>query len=244
MSPRLRRCGDSAVLVELDGVEEVLALYEALAADPPPGVTDLLPAAGTLLVRFDGPRRREPVESAILRARPAAGRRAASGEVTVPVVYDGADLADVAALTGLSEREVVQAHTGTPWTVAFSGFAPGFGYLVGGDPRLRVPRRTESRVRVPAGAVALAAGYSAVYPRESPGGWRLIGRTPLSVWDLAADPPALLRPGMRVRFTETTPGTATATMPETATEIQTEVAPGRREVWTEVAPGRGEVRHG
>ncbi|MFC4535239.1 5-oxoprolinase subunit B family protein [Sphaerisporangium dianthi] len=202
MSPRLRPCGDHAVLVELDGAEEVLALYEALAEDPPHGVTDLLPAAGTLLVRFDRPARRQPVESAILRARPAAGPRPAGGEVTVPVVYDGDDLADVAALTGLPEREVIDAHTATPWTVAFSGFAPGFAYLIGGDPRLRVPRRTESRVRVPVGAVALAAEYSAVYPRESPGGWQLIGRTSLPVWDLAADPPALLRPGMRVRFAE------------------------------------------
>ncbi|WP_248960707.1 5-oxoprolinase subunit B family protein [Sphaerisporangium perillae] len=221
MNPRFRQCGDSAVLVELDGVEEVLALYDALAADPPNGVTDLLPAARTLLVRFERPAQREAVQSAILRARPAYGGRAAGGEVVVPVVYDGADLADVAALTGLSEREVVEAHTGTAWTVAFSGFAPGFGYLVGGDPRLAVPRRTESRVRVPAGAVALAAGFSAVYPRESPGGWQLIGRAEITVWDLAADPPALLRPGMRVRFAEAgatganpaAPGTTRGTNP-------------------------------
>ncbi|MEU9889665.1 allophanate hydrolase subunit 1 [Sphaerisporangium sp. NPDC051011] len=202
MSPRFRRCGDGAVLVEVGGAAEVLALYDTLAADPPPGVTDILPAARTLLVRFEPPADRGSVESAVLNARPAPGRRAAAGEVTVPVVYDGADLTDVAGLTGMSEREVVEAHTGTLWTVAFSGFAPGFAYLVGGDPRLRVPRRTESRVRVPAGAVALAAGFSAVYPRESPGGWRLIGRTELTVWDVAADPPALLRPGARVRFVE------------------------------------------
>ncbi|MFC4591434.1 5-oxoprolinase subunit B family protein [Sphaerisporangium corydalis] len=202
MTPRFLRCGDGAVLVEVDGTEAVLALYDALAADPPRGVTDILPAARTLLLRFGPPARRETVESAVLRARPATGRGRDAGEVTVPVVYDGADLAGVAALTGLSEREVVEAHTGTPWTVAFSGFAPGFGYLSGGDARLRVPRRTESRVRVPAGSVALAAGFSAVYPRESPGGWRLIGRTALTVWDLTADPPALLRPGTRVRFTE------------------------------------------
>ncbi|RCG31116.1 allophanate hydrolase subunit 1 [Sphaerisporangium album] len=202
MNPRFRRCGDQAVLVELGGAAEVLALYDTLAADPPRGVTDLLPAARTLLVRFEPPAHWGAVESAVLNARPAAGPRVAAGEVTVPVVYDGDDLADVAVLTGLSEREVVEAHTGMPWTVAFSGFAPGFAYLVGGNPRLRVPRRTESRVRVPAGAVALAAGFSAVYPRESPGGWRLIGRTDLPVWDVAADPPALLRPGARVRFVE------------------------------------------
>ncbi|MDH2430351.1 allophanate hydrolase subunit 1 [Sphaerisporangium sp. TRM90804] len=202
MRPRLRRCGDGALLVELEGVDEVVALYDALVADPPPGVTELLPAARTLLVRFEPSSRKGAVESAVLGARPAGGRPGAGGEVTVPVVYDGADLAAVAELTGLTEREVVQAHTGSPWTVAFCGFAPGFGYLVGGDPRLAVPRRTESRVRVPAGSVALAAEFSAVYPRESPGGWQLIGRTGLRVWDVAAEPPALLRPGTRVRFTE------------------------------------------
>jgi KipI family sensor histidine kinase inhibitor len=202
MNLRFRQCGDSALLVEVDGVGEVVALYDALAADPPHGVTDILPAAGTLLLRFESPAHHDTVRYAVLRARPADGYRPPAGEVTIPVVYDGADLADVAGLTGLSEREVVDAHTGTPWTVAFSGFAPGFGYLVGGDPRLDVPRRTESRVRVPAGSVALAAGFSAVYPRESPGGWQLIGRTDVVVWDVTADPPALLRPGMRVRFAE------------------------------------------
>ncbi|WP_405142104.1 allophanate hydrolase subunit 1 [Sphaerisporangium sp. NBC_01403] len=202
MNPTFRRCGDRALLVEVGGVGEVLALYDALAADPPSGVTDILPAARTLLVRFERPARHDTVESAVLNARPAGGFRPVAGEVTIPVVYDGTDLADVASLTGLSERAVVEAHTGTMWTVGFSGFAPGFGYLTGGDPRLHVPRRDESRVRVPAGSVALAAGFSAVYPRESPGGWQLIGRTDVPVWDVAADPPALLRPGMRVRFTE------------------------------------------
>ncbi|MFG3441963.1 allophanate hydrolase subunit 1 [Nonomuraea sp. NPDC047897] len=198
----VRRYGDTALLVELDTPTDVVALYEALTATPVPGVTDVLPAARTLLVRCDSPARLGAVEAAIRAARPTAGRPAAAGALTIPVVYDGADLAAVARLTGLTEREVVTAHTGTPWTVAFCGFAPGFGYLVGGDPRLAVPRRPEPRVRVPAGSVALAAEFSAVYPRESPGGWRLIGRTTLAVWDLRADPPALLRPGTRVRFTE------------------------------------------
>ncbi|GAA3809611.1 allophanate hydrolase subunit 1 [Sphaerisporangium flaviroseum] len=202
MNPRFLRCGDSALLVEVDDVGEVVALYEALTAHPPQGVTDILPAARTVMLRFERPAQHDTVRSAVLSTRPATGSRSEAGEVTIPVVYDGADLADVAALTGLSEHEVVDAHTGTPWTVAFSGFAPGFGYLVGGDPRLDVPRRTESRVRVPAGSVALAAGFSAVYPRESPGGWQLIGHADVEVWDVTADPPALLRPGMRVRFAE------------------------------------------
>lgn len=205
MNARLHRCGEHAVLVELDRLEEVVALYDALAADPPRGIVDLVPAARTLLVRFEPPARHSEVESAVLSVRPAGGRLATTEEVVIPVVYDGDDLADVARLTGLTEREVVAAHTGTAWTVAFCGFAPGFGYLIGGDPRLAVPRRPESRVRVPTGAVALAGEFSGVYPRESPGGWQLIGRTETVVWDIAADPPALLRPGVRVRFAEALP---------------------------------------
>jgi KipI family sensor histidine kinase inhibitor len=96
--------------------------------------------------------------------------------------------------------EVVSAHTATPWRVGFGGFAPGFAYLVGGDPRLEVPRRAEPRPSVPAGAVGLAGRYSGIYPRSSPGGWQLIGHTDAVLFDVDADPPALLQPGMTVRF--------------------------------------------
>ena len=109
-------------------------------------------------------------------------------------------LAEVARLTGLDEDEVVAAHTGTPWRVAFGGFAPGFAYLTGGDERLRVPRRDEPRTTVPAGAVGLAGEFSGVYPRSSPGGWQLIGSTDARLWDPDRDPPALLEPGGRVQF--------------------------------------------
>jgi len=115
-------------------------------------------------------------------------------------VYDGEDLAEVSRLTGLSTEAVVEAHTGTPWRVAFGGFAPGFFYLAGGDPRLVVPRRDSPRTAVPAGSVALAGEFSAVYPRRSPGGWQLLGRTTAPLWDLDATPPALLAPGDTVRF--------------------------------------------
>jgi KipI family sensor histidine kinase inhibitor len=118
------------------------------------------------------------------------------------VTYDGPDLDDVTRLTGLSRAEVVAAHTGTPWRVAFGGFAPGFAYLVGGDPRLRVPRRVRPRPSVPAGSVALAGEFSGVYPRSSPGGWQLLGRTDTVLWDVDRDPPALLTPGTIVRFVD------------------------------------------
>lgn len=118
----------------------------------------------------------------------------------IPVTYDGPDLVEVARLTGLTVDEVVAAHTGTPWRVAFGGFAPGFAYLVGGDPRLQVPRRETPRTSVPAGSVGLAGEFSGVYPRASPGGWQLIGRTDAVMWDVDRDPPALLAPGATVRF--------------------------------------------
>jgi KipI family sensor histidine kinase inhibitor len=123
-------------------------------------------------------------------------------EVVIAVSYDGPDLAEVAALTGLSEDEVVAAHTATAWTVGFGGFAPGFAYLTGGDPRLHVPRRATPRTEVPAGSVGLAGDFSGVYPRSSPGGWQLIGHTDVDLFDVDRNPPALLQPSMRVRFTE------------------------------------------
>ena len=122
--------------------------------------------------------------------------------VEIAVVYDGADLDEVGELTGLGRDQVIAAHTGVVWTVAFCGFAPGFAYCISGDDRLQVPRRSEPRTRVPAGAVGLAGEFTGVYPRVSPGGWQLIGRTDATVWDDDRESPALLAAGMRVRFLE------------------------------------------
>ncbi|NNG35450.1 allophanate hydrolase subunit 1 [Nakamurella sp. DB0629] len=134
-----------------------------------------------------------------------AGRGAGSGAaadlpVEIPVRYDGADLGEVAALTGLGVAELIAAHTDSVWRAAFAGFAPGFAYLTGGDPRLAVPRRTHPRTEIPSGAVGLAGEYCGIYPRRSPGGWQLIGRTDAVLWDERRDPPALLTPGTLVRF--------------------------------------------
>lgn len=194
--------GDRALLVELGSTERVVGYVDALRADPPPGLADVVPAAETVLVLAAERAVVESLRTALLAVRPLPGAEVTDslGAVEIPVRYDGPDLADVARLTGLTEQEVVDAHTGHPWRVAFGGFAPGFGYLVGGDPRLHVPRRESARTAVPAGAVGLAGDYSGVYPRESPGGWQLIGTTQLPMWDLDRDPPALLRPGAEVRF--------------------------------------------
>ena len=189
------------MLVECEDLDEVLALAEPVRLVP--GVEDVVPGERTLLVTVRVPDQLEAVRRALpglaSGARPVVSR---SRTVEIPVVYDGPDLAEVAAHTGLSVDEVVAAHTATPWRVGFGGFAPGFAYLVGGDPRLEVPRRPEPRSSVPSGAVGLAGRYSGIYPRSSPGGWQVIGRTDAVLFDVEADPPALLRPGDTVRFVD------------------------------------------
>lgn len=201
---RLLPYGDRALLVELADGEQALALAAALREDPPAAVGELVPAARTVLVVAADGAGVGDLRDALQRVEvtPLKDREDEGELVEVPVVYDGEDLEDVARLTGLSAEEVVAAHTDQTWRVAFGGFAPGFGYLVGEDDRLHVPRRESSRTAVPAGAVGLAGEYAGVYPRESPGGWQLIGRTDLAMFDLDREPAALLRPGVRVRFTE------------------------------------------
>jgi KipI family sensor histidine kinase inhibitor len=200
---RVLPCGSAGLLLELDSLDDVLALYAALADAPPPGVVDLVPAARTLMLHLD-PSATEPasVERAVRAVTPRPGARAGGDLVEIPVVYDGEDLDEVGSLTGWGAAGVVERHTAGEWTVAFCGFAPGFGYLVSGATEWSVPRRSTPRTRVPPGSVALAGEFSGVYPRESPGGWQLIGRTDLTVFDLDRDPPALLTPGTRVRFVD------------------------------------------
>jgi KipI family sensor histidine kinase inhibitor len=208
---RIRRCGEEALLVEVDALAEVLDLAEAVrraVAQGVPGferVVDVVPAATTVLVMVAegaGLGRLPEALTGLDVVRGSGARTDPAEAVEIEVHYEGPDLAEVASRTGLTPEEVVVAHTGTPWRVAFGGFAPGFAYLVGGDERLRVPRRSEPRTAVPAGAVALAGEFSAVYPRSSPGGWQLIGQTDSVMWDVDRDPPALLQPGMLVRFVD------------------------------------------
>lgn len=186
-------CGDRGLLVECETLDEAQGWFAALREH-----AEVVLGARTVLVRGDVRTCRE----LIARTEPSQLAVLTGPTVEIPVTYDGDDLDEVARLTGLSTSGVVAAHTGTPWTVAFGGFAPGFSYLVGGDPRLHVPRRPSPRVRVPAGAVGLAGEFSGVYPRESPGGWQLIGRTSRAVWDTGRDQPALLVAGATVRFVD------------------------------------------
>ena len=195
--------GDQALLLQFDSTADVLAWAAALREAALPGVLDIVPASRTVLVKLDGPRYQSVTRRRLrtLRVTPDAMKTAPPDErAIIDVVYDGADLAEVADRTGLTTAQVINAHTATPWQVGFGGFAPGFAYLVGGDPRLAVPRRPEPRPTVPAGAVGLAGEFSMIYPRRSPGEWQLIGHTDAVLWDIDRPNPALLTPGMWVQF--------------------------------------------
>lgn len=193
----------NALLVELADLDQTLALLASLQRESLHGVVELVPAARTILLYY-----RPWVTNAGALVRAIAGRdlsqrvERSDTLIEIPVRYDGEDLAEVAQLLGIATDEVVRRHTGSEYTVAFTGFAPGFAYLSGGHPSLDVPRRRTPRTRIPAGAVGLAGTFSGVYPKASPGGWQIIGTTPLAMWDLGREPPALLQPGYRVRFVD------------------------------------------
>lgn len=208
---RIRDYGDRALLLECGSGDEVLALAAALRRGDIPGIGDHRSGSAHRAVdagRSGSADRTAGAPGRSRHPRPGRTHRIVTRRRGDRRRLRGTDLTEVAALTGLTAGEVVEAHTGTPWRVGFGGFAPGFAYLVGGDPRLQVPRRAEPRVRVPAGSVALAGEFSGVYPRESPGGWQLIGRTGAALWDVDRPQPALLVPGMWVRFRAVASGPA------------------------------------
>jgi len=207
--PRVLPAGDGAVLLEFDTADEVAAAHRSLSALESEGIVELVPAARTILVIYDAKRispekfadvvwRAEPVEAVV--SVESLEPTETPDEVQIPVTYDGPDLPALAQMTGLSIAEVVERHAAPLYVVAFCGFAPGFAYLNGLDPLLRLPRRDTPRTRVPAGSVAVADEFTGVYPNASPGGWHLLGRTEAVLWDVDRDPPALLAPGTRVRF--------------------------------------------
>ncbi|GAA4773802.1 allophanate hydrolase subunit 1 [Actinomycetospora chlora] len=205
----VRPAGPEALIVDLDGLGAVAAvgaaLRGALDRGELPGVVDVVPAARTVLVTAPGDRGALAAVRVLLQGvdTTAAPARDEAGSVELPVVYDGEDLELVARDAGWSTDEVVTAHTGAELTVAFGGFAPGFAYLTGLPEALQQPRLDTPRPRIPAGSVGVAGEFGGVYPRTSPGGWRLIGRLTddaPTLFDPDRDPPALLVPGTTVRF--------------------------------------------
>lgn len=208
----IRPLAESGVLVEFPNViepavvERVMALTAALDAAQPPGLLDIVPSYRTIQLAFDPVETDGDTLAGVVRQLAAgspAHDRTAGREVTIPVAYGGAlgpDLADVAAHTGLAPAEVCERHAVASYRVACMGFAPGFGFLVGLPPELATPRRATPRTRVPAGSVAIGGAQTGVYPRELPGGWNIIGRTPVTLFDVARLEPFLIKPGDTVRF--------------------------------------------
>ncbi|PPB50705.1 urea amidolyase [Arthrobacter pityocampae] len=236
--PGIRWAGPRALLIDLESLGSVLTVHAHLQEHPLRGQVDVLAAARTVLVVFDSGADARAARAAVaqLDTAPRTDAGAAGDPVRIEVVYDGDDLAEVGRLTGLGPDAVVAAHTGQLWTAAFGGFAPGFAYLVGENESLTVPRRTTPRTAVPAGAVALAGNFSAVYPRRSPGGWQLIGRTASRMWDLDRDQPALLRPGTAVQYVAVRES-VTLVDPAPASEALQEIPIGQDHALEVLAPG-------
>lgn len=201
----MRRVGESAWLLELGGSAQVLTALHALRTRDDGALHELVPGAATLLVMLTPG---VAVEEAELRAVEASALTAdtpppldaRAREHRIPVRYDGADLAEVAAHVGLTVADLVTRHAAATYRVAFIGFQPGFAYLAGLPPELHAPRRAAPRTRVPARSVAIGGEWTGVYPLATPGGWNLLGTTDVVPFDAAADPPALLQPGDVVRF--------------------------------------------
>ncbi|TDD38211.1 allophanate hydrolase subunit 1 [Actinomadura sp. KC06] len=194
--------GDRAVLLDLDGPESVRRVHADLVRHPVEGIVDVVPGARTVLLIAEQGRSRA-LGIAVQRARKPMDTTATQlteRTVRLPVRYDGADLAEVAARCGMSIEEVIARHSRRTYATAFLGLVPGFAYLTGLDPALHLPRRESPRTCVPAGSLAMASEYTGVYPCSSPGGWHLLGTTDSALWDVEQHPPALLTPGTTVQF--------------------------------------------
>lgn len=198
---RLRPVGDRGAILDLPDNAAAVRVARALAALSDQ-LVDVVPGHRTVLVTWTTEPRHTEILAVAEVALGAADDRQPGRQIEIPVAYGGPDLGDVARLTGLSPEEVATRHLAGKYVVAFLGFAPGFAYLIGGDDGLNVPRLAEPRPRVPAGSVALAGPYSGIYPRDSPGGWRLIGVTQATLFDPTRRPPALLAAGDRVCFVQ------------------------------------------
>lgn len=198
----MRRVGPRAVLLDVADALAAAATASRVRDLVTQGLVpevSVVPGACTVLVEaLDGPLVGVELLAGIDVS--AAGEDVPAVVVEVPTTWDGADLDDVADRWGCSRTEAVARLEGRDFVSAFCGFAPGFAYLGGLPPEWAVPRLGSPRTRVPAGSVAIADTWMGVYPRASPGGWRLLGSTDLELFDVAADPPALLAPGTRVRF--------------------------------------------
>lgn len=213
MTQLLLRTGDGSLLVRFseeinaENHSRVRRAFQVMEEWAHPAISNLHPAYASLLIEFDplllsfADLHRE-VEA---RLKDATVSLMAAKHVEVPVLYDGEDLAGVGALHGLTPEAVVALHCEPLYTVHFLGFQPGFPYLAGLPPCLETPRLATPRLKVPAGSVALAGKQTGIYPAASPGGWRLLGKTPLRLFHVTADPPTLFQIGDTVKFRQVSP---------------------------------------
>ena len=195
-----RFMGDAALLVETRDAAEAQTLRRTLSCQLIPGLRELVPGQASLLIVVDPLLTNLETLATNLPALGGDGVPAKPRQHEFLVDYSGEDLASVAKLSGMEAAEVVRRHAAVTYEVAFLGFAPGFAYLTGLDPALRLPRRNEPRLRVPAGSVAMADGFTGIYPQVSPGGWHILGHCTVTLFDAASPEPALLTPGDRVQF--------------------------------------------
>ncbi len=200
----LTRCGDDLFAISVTAAADAQALAAQLREAG--GWLEVVPGIDSVVVRFDAAAIDAEAAEAAIRAVLDEGIRPLRPNdalVEIPVVYGGdcgPDLEELSVATGLSAEEIVRRHTDREYVVEMVGFTPGFAFIGGLDERLRVPRREQPRQRVPAGSVGIADGRTGLYAMASPGGWTLIGRTPFPLFDVDADQPFALQPGMRVRF--------------------------------------------
>lgn len=211
LSVKLLSHGDTALAVEfgerIDRAvsERVLALHERLTQTLPPGVVELVPTFRSLMVHYDPLRTSRAELSRLLERmlRGLEGARPAARRWSIPVCYDpafGLDLREVASRTGLTPADVIACHSAPVYHVYMIGFTPGYPYMGDLPAQLALPRREDPRTEVPSGSVAIATAMTAVYTLQSPGGWHILGRTPVPLWSRRRSPPALLAPGDKVRF--------------------------------------------
>ena len=198
---KIRMCGEQAFLLDFDSVEEVIARHASIQGANIDGIIELVPAARTIFVEVDTQRYSlRSVIEAIEQAPPVELHKSDSPAIDIPMRYDGPDIPDVAMALGIDPDEVAGVHSGQEWVAAFTGFSPGFAYLVSTTPLPEVPRRPEPRTAVPTGAVAMAGAFTGIYPRPSPGGWQIIGHAEVDLWNMERPEPALITAGTRVRF--------------------------------------------
>ncbi|MDR2759630.1 MAG: 5-oxoprolinase subunit PxpB [Spirochaetaceae bacterium] len=238
--PRISPCGESALLVEFAPVisavvnDRVHALAKNLAEDPVPGLVETVPAYGSLLVYFDLRRIRFRRLQGLIRRRITQSTEGSAPARTlffIPVCYEGAfaeDLGEVVSHTGLSPGEILRRHTAPRYRIFMLGFLPGFPYLGGLDPRLETPRRKTPRTAVPRGAVGIGGNQTGIYPLASPGGWQLIGRTPIRPYDSRREEPVLYKTGDFIAFFPIDPGEYA----ETEKQVEAGVYEVRREAYS------------